>query len=111
LESRLRLGLLAIWTLHASLCYGLVAIHRHLDLLDQQVFGKHTVRVLLYLITATALAGVLGVLLVSYRGWRKYREAKSDDRRAFTAGFTALASCVVVLYLLWSFVLIPVVRL
>jgi uncharacterized BrkB/YihY/UPF0761 family membrane protein len=111
LESRLRLGLLAIWSLHASLCYALVAIHRHLDLLRRHGWGVQTVRILLYLVTVTALVGALMVLSVSYRGWRKRRDTKSDDQRAFTAGFTALASCLVVLYLLWAFVLIAVVQL
>jgi hypothetical protein len=110
-SNRLRIGPLTVWVLHVSVCYALISIHRHLDLLDRQIIGAQTVRILLLAVTAGAVVGVLVVLFVSYRDWRKHRDSNSDDRRAFTAGFTALASAAVVLYLLWSFIVIAVADL
>jgi hypothetical protein len=111
-SSGLRLAPLAIWSVHASLCYGLVAIHCHLADIDEQVIGRTTVRVLLYLITAVAFLGALAVATISYRAWDATRASGDpNSRRGFTAGFTAAAACAVLLYLVWAVVLISAAEL
>jgi len=111
LSNGLRIAPLSVWVLHASVCYALIAIHRHLDLLDRQIIGAQAVRIVLFAVTGAALVGVLAVLLVSYQRWCEHSDSNSGDRKAFTAGFTGLAAAAVVLYLLWSFIVIAVADL
>jgi hypothetical protein len=111
-SSRLRLAPLAIWSVHASLCYGVVAIHCHLGDIDEEVIGRTAVRVLLYVITAVAFAVALAVVAISYRAWEAtLASGDPNGRRGFTAGFTAIAACAVLLYLVWAVVLISAAEL
>jgi hypothetical protein len=110
--SRLRLAPLAICALHASLGYGLVAVHCHLRDLGHPILDHATTRVLLYLLTVAALVAVAAVALVSYRAWLASTGAQDPNgRRRFTTLFTALLSCVVAVYLVWSLVLISAIDL
>ena len=91
--------------MHVSTCYRLIAVKRHLDTLHEPSLGSALVRVLLLVVTVAAICGAVGVGLVSLRAWRRSRQ------RDFSAAFTAIVSCVVVLYLVWAIVLVSAVNL
>lgn len=112
MSGSLRLAPFAIWSAHASISYAIVAVHCHLAVLHEQVYGTTVGRILLFLVTlaAFALAGV--VAIVSSRCWRAAQQRSDDNgRRGFAAGYTAGASALVLLYLLWAAVLDGVVDL